>query len=276
MLKRIATTLIGLPLLVYFINYGGLPLIILLTVLSLIGLHELYTAFSQKSRAIHFFGYLFTVVYYLSIGYIGFTSWLLIELTFFIILTVFFLVLFYRQVPLMDCVITVFGFFYVTFLLSFIFLVRDHAMGRYYVWLIFTSSFGCDTFAYLIGVTFGRHKLKDTPSPGKSIEGIVGGVLGAALVGWLYGQFISSVMNVTDIHIITGATIVSLCGAIFSVIGDMFASAIKRHTHIKDFGNLFPGHGGVLDRFDSVIVTAPIVYMVLTAVAWVIARGGAG
>jgi phosphatidate cytidylyltransferase len=163
---------------------------------------------------------------------------------------------------------TVFGFFYVTFLLSFIVLTRNHSQGRYFVWLIFTSSFGCDTFAYITGMTMGRHKLTDTPSPRKSIEGVIGGIVGAALVGALYGYFVSHYFHADVQGMTLNATVVSLFGAVFSVIGDMSASAIKRNTKIKDFGKLFPGHGGVLDRFDSVIMTAPIVYMVMIAIIW--------
>lgn len=273
MLKRIVTALIGLPLLIAIVNYGGLPLIIMLIILSLVGLNELYVAFAQHNKAIHFVGYLFTVVYYFSMAYFGVSSWLLIELTLFIIAVQSCLVLFYKKIPLTESVATIYGFFCVSFLLSFIYLVREHEMGRYYVWLIFTSSFGCDTFAYLTGVTFGKHKLPNTPSPSKSVEGLIGGVLGAALVGWLYGLFISKVLNVPEIHIIISSTIISIFGAIFSIIGDMAASAVKRHTHIKDFGKIFPGHGGVMDRFDSVIITAPIVYMVMTAIMWLLQQG---
>ncbi|MDR1664036.1 MAG: phosphatidate cytidylyltransferase [Clostridiales bacterium] len=266
MRKRILTTLVGLPLLILIVNIGDWPLIVTLMLLSLIGLNEMYVAFSNENKAIHLIGYIFTVVYYASTAIIGVSSWLLIELTLFVIVAQAFLVLFYKHTPLYDNIVTIYGFFCISFLLSFIYLVREHELGRYYVWLIFTSSFGCDTFAYLIGTRFGKHKLTGSPSPKKTVEGIVGGVLGAALVGWLYGLFISGVLGVKDISIITNATIVSLCGAMFSIIGDMSASAFKRYTKIKDFGKVFPGHGGVLDRFDSVIMTAPIVYLVMTAV----------
>ncbi|MCL2708603.1 MAG: phosphatidate cytidylyltransferase, partial [Defluviitaleaceae bacterium] len=269
MFKRVVTSVIGLPLLVLVVNFGGTPLALLLTFLSVVGLRELYLAFSKKNRAIHLVGYVFTIVYYASTAYIGVSSWLLIELTLLIIAVQACLVLFYKQIPLQESIMTIYGFFYVSFLLSFIYLIREHEYGRYYVWLVFTSSFGCDTFAYLTGKAFGRYKLKDTPSPSKTLEGIIGGVAGAALVGWLYGIFVSRVLNFTDIQIALNAAIISVCGAAFSIIGDMTASALKRHTGIKDFGKIFPGHGGVLDRFDSVIITAPIVYLAMTAILWI-------
>ncbi len=265
--------MVGLPLLIIIVNIGGLPLNLTLMLLSLAGLNELYNAFFKSFKAIHLVGYLFTVIYYLSMHFFGASTWLLVELTLFIIAVQTGLVLFYKQIPIQECVTTVYGFYYVPFLLSFIVLTRElthdgYALGRYYVWLIFISSFGCDTFAYLTGMAFGRHKLTDTPSPRKSIEGVVGGVVGAAFLGAVYGYFAYKFTRIDNAEIILNATVVSFCAAIFSIIGDMSASAIKRYMKIKDFGTLFPGHGGVLDRFDSVIMTAPIVYMVLTAMLW--------
>jgi len=145
--------------------------------------------------------------------------------------------------------------------------VREAELGRYLVWLVFTSAFGCDTFAYITGVTLGRHKLKNSPSPKKSVEGLVGGVLGAALVGWLYGFFVMRFSAPEmAVNFVIFAAVVSAIGAVFCIFGDMAASAIKRRTGIKDFGALLPGHGGVLDRADSVIFVAPIVYLAVSVI----------
>jgi phosphatidate cytidylyltransferase len=263
--KRVLTIAVGLPLVVLLVQAGGLPLLIVCMLVALVGLRELYLAFSKTDKPIHIVGYLFTVGYYAAIHFFGPGYWLLISLTLFIVAVQTCLVVFFKQLPLEDCVTVVYGFLYVPFLLSFIVLVREHeALGAFYVWLIFTSSFGCDTFAYLTGVAFGKRKLVGTPSPSKSWEGIAGGVAGAALVGFLYGMFVTrfSGAGVAD-HFVINAVAISIVGAGFSVIGDMAASAIKRHKDIKDFGNIFPGHGGVLDRADSIIVVAPIVYLVI-------------
>ena len=119
--------------------------------------------------------------------------------------------------------------------------------------LVFISSWVCDTCAYFTGKTFGRHKLAPVLSPKKSIEGSVGGVLGSALVGVLYGYLFGFMPGYM-------ALLCGIAGAI-SQFGDLFASAIKREHGIKDYGNLIPGHGGIMDRFDSVIITAPIIYI---------------
>jgi phosphatidate cytidylyltransferase len=261
MLTRVITAAVGLPILILLVNHGGWPLAVLCMLLALVGQNELYTAFSKKNKAIHGVGYMFTVVYYLLTIYWGVGFWSLMVMTLFIITVHTFVVLFYKQLPLQECITTVYGFFYVSFLLSFVYLIRAHESGQYYVWLIFTGAFGCDTFAYLTGVTMGKRKLINTPSPTKSLEGIIGGVLGAALIGGVYGYLIS--------HGALLCAAVSLIGAVSSVIGDMSASAIKRHTGIKDFGKLFPGHGGVLDRFDSVLFAAPVVFLAISFVGWV-------
>ena len=268
--KRVITAVIGLPLVIFIVHFGGWPLLLLCLVMALLGLRELYRAFSNVDKPIHIVGYVFTICYYMAAFYFGAGYWLLIALTLFIITVLTCLVVFFNRLTVEDVTVTVYGFLYVPFLLSFIFLIREHPLGQYYVWLIFTSAFGCDTFAYMAGTRFGKHKLVNTPSPKKSVEGIIGGVLGAALVGLLYGFFISRFADPeAAAYSMIIATVISLFGAVFSIIGDMAASAIKRHTKIKDFGTILPGHGGVLDRVDSIIVVAPIVYMVMHVLIWI-------
>ena len=274
MIKRLLTTLVGLPIVIIIVDFGGLPLLVTSMILSLIGLRELYRAFSKRDMPIHFVGYAFTIIYYSAIYAFGAGYWLLIALTLFIIAIKSCLVIFYKYLPLQDCITTIYGFLYVSFLLSFIILVREHDwFGRFYVWLIFTSSFGCDTFAYLTGSNLGKRKLKSSPSPSKSLEGLLGGILGAVLVGGAYGWFAYRMgyLGIGDErYIILHAMIISFFGAMFSIVGDMAASAVKRHTQIKDFGKFFPGHGGVLDRVDSVIFVAPIVYLVMNTLHWLV------
>ena len=152
-----------------------------------------------------------------------------------------------------------FCFFYAPVLFSFVFLTRSLPGGIYLVWLIFISSWICDTFAYLTGMAFGKHKLTPVLSPKKSVEGAVGGVAGSALVGALFGRiFLERVIPDPDIIWITA--LLSGAGAVVSQIGDLAASGIKRNHGIKDYGKLIPGHGGIMDRFDSVLFTAPIIY----------------
>ncbi len=152
-----------------------------------------------------------------------------------------------------------FSFVYAPVMFSYVYQTRELEHGIYLVWMIFISSWVCDSCAYLTGILIGKHKMTPKLSPKKSIEGAIGGVIGSALAGGLYGYFIvESVVpeqKITWVFAVIGAV-----GAMISQIGDLAASAIKRNHNIKDYGHLIPGHGGIMDRFDSVIFTAPMIY----------------
>jgi len=268
MLKRAITGAIILVLVVSLVFIGGIPLVVFCTVASLAGLKELYTALSGKHQNIHWVGYLFTVVYFAALYVVGSVYLQLILLTLFMLVVQSCLVVFFKKLPLKECVGTVYGFLYIPFLLIFLVLVREHELGNRFVWLIFTSAFACDTFAYLTGVTIGKHKLKNSPSPIKSVEGLFGGIFGAALVGGLFGFFLSRFTDIAATNFILQAVIISAIGAVSCIVGDMAASAIKRNTGIKDFGSIFPGHGGAVDRLDSILFTAPVVYMSMSLLIW--------
>lgn len=155
---------------------------------------------------------------------------------------------------------TFFACVYAPVMLSFIWLIREWYGGFYLVWLVFISSWISDTCAYLVGRTFGRHKLAPVLSPKKSVEGSVGGILGAALVGFLYGFVLQKTNTLALTHQAFYFALIGGVGSVLSQIGDLAASGIKRDHDIKDYGKLIPGHGGIMDRFDSVIVTAPLIY----------------
>lgn len=153
----------------------------------------------------------------------------------------------------------VFNFLYAPVMLSFIYLTREQEAGKYIVWLILISSWGCDTCAYVVGMLIGKKKIFPVLSPKKSLEGCIGGVVGAGLIAALYAIF--AVENVfPDKRVTIVITVICMVGAVMSQVGDLAASAIKRNHEIKDYGKLIPGHGGIMDRFDSVIVTAPMIY----------------
>ena len=156
-----------------------------------------------------------------------------------------------------------FGVCYVPVMLSFLYQTRSMHDGAYLVWLIFLSSGGCDTSAYCVGMLLGKHKLAPVLSPKKSIEGAVGGVVGSALLGLAYGAYFGHNMEEVANPMVACA-IACAIAAVISQIGDLAASAIKRNHNIKDYGHLIPGHGGILDRFDSMIFTAPAIYFAVT------------
>ena len=144
-----------------------------------------------------------------------------------------------------------FGFLYAAVLLSCVYLTRITDEGIIHVWLILISAWGSDTFAYCVGMLIGKHKMTPRLSPKKSWEGAAGGVLGSVLLGCLFALIFKQPVFEYGI--------ICFFGAILSMIGDLAASAVKRDNDIKDYGNVFPGHGGVLDRFDSILFTAPVI-----------------
>ena len=150
-------------------------------------------------------------------------------------------------------------------MLSCIYRIRVLEDGAYMIVLVFLSAWGNDTLAYCAGRLFGKHKMSPVLSPKKTIEGAVGGVIGAGLLGFLYGliarHFITASFDLTVVF-----AVVCAVGGLISIVGDLGASAIKRNYEIKDYSNLIPGHGGILDRFDSIIFTAPIIYYLLVLV----------
>ncbi len=158
-----------------------------------------------------------------------------------------------------------FAFFYAPVLLSYIYQTRNLPDGKYVVWLIFCASWACDTCAYVVGMLIGKHKMAPVLSPKKSVEGGIGGVVGAALAGFLYALALAKcgVLPKGGRELVVFA-LISAAGAVLSQAGDLAASGIKRNYGIKDYGTLIPGHGGIMDRFDSVIVTAPLIYYLAT------------
>ena len=142
-------------------------------------------------------------------------------------------------------------------------IVRIHAgeYGRFFILVPFAMAFLSDTGAYFAGLKFGKHKLAPTISPKKTIEGVVGGVV-AAMVGMLIYCFVLQVGFKLQTNYLA-ALLYGLVGAFGGVFGDLCFSVIKRQTGIKDYGNLIPGHGGILDRFDSMMVVGPLAEILL-------------
>ncbi len=143
-------------------------------------------------------------------------------------------------------------------------MLRDLPFGQFIYFLTFIIPWITDTFAYFSGRLFGKHKLIPEVSPKKTVEGSVGGTLFAVLLTVLYGFVIGKVSEATPNYI--ALAVVALAVSLLSQCGDLVMSLVKRRFGIKDYGKLFPGHGGVLDRFDSVVVTAPTLYFLTTLI----------
>ena len=233
---------------------GSYVLLFTLLGVSVIGMQELYKAMGVRDEnfnLLEVISYFCAVVYY-TLMYVNFDRYGMMSMILTVILLMFVYVFKYPQFRAEQVISAYFGIIYVAVMLSFIYLTRNLQDGRYIVWLIFLCSWGCDTCAYCVGMLIGKHKMAPVLSPKKSVEGAVGGVLGAAGLGVIYAAATHGPM--------LEYAIICALGSLISMVGDLAASAIKRNRGIKDYGNLIPGHGGILDRFDSVIFTAPVIY----------------
>lgn len=261
---------------------GGIILAAVLCAISIIGYLELTKACGvrakeeKKPNALEIVGIVIVVGYYVflymmhpedGIRYYPLTesSWLdqglMISLFLSLILMMTVYVFSFPKFCAHQVMAAYFSLVYAPVMLSFVFLTRQFEHGIYLVWMIFINSWVSDTCAYLVGVMIGKHKLAPVLSPKKSVEGSIGGIIGAALAGALFGCYLDSVLGADQFVFLL--PIVGGVGSVISQIGDLAASAIKRNYDIKDYGKLIPGHGGIMDRFDSVIFTAPITYFLI-------------
>lgn len=233
---------------------GSWILFFTLLAVSLIGMRELYKVMKVSDEhvtVLELVGYLGAVLYYIAMK-ADFGNYGTMAIIISMILILFVYVFGYPKYRAEQVMAAFFGVIYVAVMLSFIYLTRSLPDGKFLVWLIFLCSWGCDTCAYCVGMLIGKHKMAPVLSPKKSIEGAVGGVVGAALLGVIYAAATQGKM--------AEYALICAVGALISMVGDLAASAIKRNQNIKDYGKLIPGHGGILDRFDSVIITAPVIY----------------
>lgn len=240
---------------------GGFPLFWVITAISLIGLFELYRAVKMEKSFPGVIGYISSIILDILVLddlYEYLLLWLIITL----IVMMACYVIAYPAYHSGQMTMLFFGLIYVTLMMAFVFKVRYLEGGILTVWLIFVASWGSDTCAYCVGKLIGKHKLPSKLSPNKTIEGCLGGIIGAALIGFLFAlAFYDNNMYWWQFALIGGV------GSVISQIGDLTASAIKRNNDIKDYGKLIPGHGGILDRFDSIIFTAPLVYILAICLA---------
>ncbi len=256
-LERLISGIILVLIALVTIITGKDVLLFTVTAISLIGLFELLRVFRLQWTIPGIMGYVAAVGYYAVIR-LGYEQYVITLMIVYLICLMAAYVFTFPKFKADDIMVCFFGLFYVVFMLSYIYQVRMMEDGAYIVWLIFLCSWGCDTCAYLVGVMFGKHKMAPVLSPKKSIEGGIGGVLGAALLGLIYAMIIKDKLTLENPKLMF--PIVCAVGGIISQIGDLTASGIKRNHDIKDYSRLIPGHGGILDRFDSVIITAPIIF----------------
>lgn len=260
-LERLISGIILVILAIVCIGTGGNLLLCVVGLLSLIGQFELYRVLKMGKNRLAVIGYLGTVVYELLLFW-NKETW--IEVYLLAVLLVFFItyVVSYPKYIFSQIAMIYTGLVYVTVTLACMYQVRSMKGGIYLVWIIFIAAWGSDTCAYCVGKLIGKHKIPSPLSPKKTIEGCSGGVIGAALLAFLYAWFFRDKLVELG-YLPWHFLVMGAIGGVLSQIGDLTASAIKRNYDIKDYGKLIPGHGGVMDRFDSILFTAPLTYILL-------------
>jgi len=267
---RVISALVGLALLIVVLYLGSITLGIVVSLIATIGLYEFYSSVSKVKniRPIKLVGYLSILP--LLILSLQETGWFDIDINkitgisifLIIFLSMATIVLVHKKYNIIDACITAFGVAYVPFLMSFLILIRNLDFGFIYICVVFIGAWGTDTMAYTFGRLFGKRKIIPEISPKKTLAGAIGGILGCIALMTVFGFIIQAYFGL-KISFTALALLGLICGVV-SQIGDWSASAIKRYVNVKDFGNIMPGHGGVLDRFDSILFVAPAVYFVLT------------
>ncbi len=266
LLRRVVTALVFLPVLVIVARAGGGYYLVLIGLGIGIGTYEFLTML--EARGMKPYKVLGTFCALL-LGWTAFyQSYLFTYLTFTILLLALSITELSRRIEeqaINHIATTIFGAMYVGWLMSHLVLLRElpYAMGQIYstgtayALLPFVLTWSCDSAAYFFGIKFGKHKLLPRISPEKSWEGAIGGVLFAVVAGFVYQQVYAHFLSWFDIFVL------GISVGVLAQVGDLVESLIKRDADMKDAGATIPGHGGVLDRFDSLLFTAPMIYYYL-------------
>ena len=267
--KRILTALIGFPIVLCLLVFGNKYILdVILAIIAIISMNEYINCVSKKAKVISWISYLCVA----SIAFLHIVSIETIKSIAFLGIPVLLLILFFHvivtnmKITFKDISYTLMGILYILCFIMFFSLtygVTGDISGNILICYIILTAWGTDVFAYLVGKTLGLGKTKFSKvSPNKSIEGCIAGSIGAVVLSLIYTVGINSCFGLEISYITIG--IISLVLSIIGQIGDFSASVIKRYAEIKDFSSLFPGHGGMLDRIDSVMFIAPFAYLLLT------------
>lgn len=169
--------------------------------------------------------------------------------------------------PVDRSALTFLSIFYVVTSFTCIVFLRDVPLGKYVYLLTFIGPWISDTFAYFVGSFFGKHKLIEDVSPKKTVEGSIGGIFFTGVSCVVYGIILVHAIKADFEPSYIALFVIGVVISVISQIGDLAASLIKRHFNVKDYGKIFPGHGGVMDRFDSVFPVAPILLVATTVLS---------
>ncbi len=253
---RILSAVAGIPIMLFSFWYGGLPLAAVVLVLVILGILEMNRLWCKMDVHIWLPLAVTAGVLYVIAAGAGNRYFEAAVLFFAVTAAIVYMIVVYPSFTVTDLAATVFTSLYAGWLLTHLIGIRHLSDGFHYVLLVLACTWSTDTFAYFVGINIGKRKLAPVVSPNKSVEGSLGGVAGSIIAAVIAG-ILGSRMPL--IHYVIIGVLIGVVGQ----VGDLAESALKRMAGVKDSGRIIPGHGGVLDRFDSLYLTAPAVYYYL-------------
>lgn len=239
---------------------GGYPLFGALVLVSMQGMFELYRACKIEKTCFAVISYFMALAIY-TLYLFNLTDYMVLLLILNVLLFMTAFVIGFPKYSFRDLTIAFFGVFYVAVMLAYLYQIRSLENGIFWIWLVFVGSWGSDTGAYCFGMLLGKHKIVPKLSPKKTVEGCIGGVVSSAAFGLLFALLFGERVGVHNPYL--AFALIGAAGSVIAQVGDLAASAVKRQCEIKDYGKTIPGHGGFLDRFDSVIYVAPLCYFLI-------------
>ena len=262
-IKRVSSALLGFPLVAAILILGNTIVVdIAFAIIAAMSLHEFFNAFKAKAKPVIWIGYvaaaLIAIIHVIPKEHILNVVSVIVPLFIFVLFLQ--VILSNMKTNIKDIAVTFFGICYIPLFLMFIPLLNGLENGKILIWFVLLAAWGTDIFAYIIGKTMGKHKFSKI-SPNKTIEGCIGGTIGSVILILIYAYICNTFFSLNIGYL--SITIIGIILSIIGQIGDFAASSIKRYVGIKDFSNLIPGHGGMLDRIDSVIFIAPFAYFLL-------------
>jgi len=266
--KRILTAVIGIPVAIYVINYGEWLFATAILILTLLAWHEFYAMLQNKDiKVCYSLGVVMNLLI-VACAWLGNSQEFIMLLFMASLLSLVRIVISGTQFTVVSAAFSILGISYIGVSFAHLLLLRytDYSLyfstpwgelsaGAGYLWLAFLGTWASDTFAFFVGSYLGKHKLCPTISPNKTIEGFLGGLLGSIIAIMLLGNLFKIGLH----H----SVIMGILVGVAAPVGDLVESAIKRFVGVKDSGNILPGHGGILDRFDSILFTVPVIFYYL-------------
>lgn len=264
--QRVVAGLVFVPMFIVITRAGGYPFLALVDLIIVLGLMEFYAM--MRAKGMHPYRTIGVISGLTLSTYIFFRSGEYANFVFtFILIALMGLELARKdnRLAVYHVSTTIFGVIYVAYLASHLVLLRElpaqvgvpYAQGASFVFLVFVVTWASDTGAYAIGSLFGEHTLSPKVSRNKTWEGAFGGVLFAAVAGWVASVTFAGYLAAWE------GVVMGVLASMVGLLGDLFESTLKRDAGVKDTSHVIPGHGGVLDRFDSLLFTAPLIYYFL-------------